>query len=61
MVLITMMLKENRAKVSKCDLDGLLGREKSDILNYRTITKLLHDKNIKLKDIQARKIFVTKK
>lgn len=50
MVSIIMMLKENRAKVPKCDLNGLLGREKSDILNYRTIIKLLHDKNIKLKD-----------
>lgn len=39
MVLITTMLKENKAKVSKCDLIGLLGREKSDILNCRTINK----------------------
>lgn len=51
MVSVIMMLKENRAKVPKCDLNGLLGREKSDILNYRTTIKLLHDKNTKLKDI----------
>lgn len=35
-----MMLEENRARVSKCDLNGLLGREKSDILNYITIKNL---------------------
>ena len=32
MVLIIMIRKENRAKFSKRDLNGLLGREKSDIL-----------------------------
>lgn len=37
MVFIITMLKENRAKVSKYDLNDLLGREKSDIFNYRTI------------------------